>query len=85
MGMYNNINNKIKLPCCGKEATDWQSNEVYITSRLGKLYPIDNILENISLEEIERVKVHNYCSKDEKFWEYPVKDGKLGKPVSRDI
>jgi hypothetical protein len=53
MGMYNNIKDKIKLPCCGKEARDWQSKEIYITSKLGKLYAIDNMLENISLEEIE--------------------------------
>jgi hypothetical protein len=85
MGMYNNILDKIKLPCCGKEVTDWQSKKIYITSKLGKLHPIENLLENIALEEIVQGEVHNACRKDEKFWEYPVKNGKLGKPVPRSI
>ena len=81
MGMYNAIKGKHKLPCCGKEVDDWQSKEIWIKSKSGKLYPIYNCLEEIMLEEIDKGEIHQYCKDDQKFLEYEVKDGKLGKAI----
>ena len=77
MGAFNTVIGTYKTPCCQSEQSGWQSKKATVKMPSGRIYFVDEVMENLYIDDIYEGEMHTTCRICGRSTDYTIKEGKL--------
>ena len=82
MGVFNIVIGFYKTLCCQNEQSVWQSKKARVKMPSGKIYFIDELMEELYVEDVYQGEMHTACKICGRSADYTIEEGKLTTPSS---